>query len=129
MARKMPKKRSVAPRSFSKTITTIAMPHIAMIGRRYGIGGTRKRPIRRGAGDEGPRELLEEQVRREPLDEHQTDRGERRGERKEQLVAAEAAQHEKDVQREDETEVDRRHHDHRRPERRRFGADDRGEAR
>src|SRR3989442_1133550 len=48
MARKIPKKRAVAPMSFSKTITSIAMPHIATIGTRYGTGGTGNGPMRRG---------------------------------------------------------------------------------
>src|SRR5206468_3089837 len=69
-------------------------------GQRGEIAWDEDRP-REGAGrDERPRELLHEEVRREPLDEHEADRGERGGDRQEQLVAADAARREEDVERE-----------------------------
>ena len=47
--------------------------------------------------DDRPRELLQEEIRREPLDQHESDRGESGGDRQKDLVAAKADADEEDV--------------------------------
>src|SRR5207249_956197 len=73
-------------------------------------------------------ELLQEQVRGEPLHEHEADRREPCRDRHEDLVAVKTLRDEEEVQREHEDEIDRRHDERGRAEGRGLGADDRDES-
>src|SRR5438552_3663682 len=89
--------------SFSKIITSIATPHMATIGTRYGTGGTGRGPIRRGVCVSTSRYSS-------------------------RYAAKNTQRDEEEVQREHEDQLDGRHDERRRAEGRGRGAADRDES-